>query len=349
MNKFIIFNGKSIGDASPYFIFDESVTITAYNLPPDIAVRFEKAVVALISESDAPPKCDCILSYDLPDVIGHVPLRCESCHEEDGYVQLTSDNPTIILDFPRKEYIRAFFVNRYTSERIQDAATLISLYSTVNVYATTAPTPQPRTPSNIGCAPFCPPTPDWAIDCETMGWTQPPENYPEEWFTAVSDCGKVTAIDATTDPPTATTEPSQVIGYLLEEPKWWANKAVRDCCGELLGYGMPNEGNDCPSCCTDPIQVTPPPQIPCQYKYYFYSTNSDQLQGITPMDFNNIPSMVKDAITHFLTYDPGTDESGLPLGEVVVLDYIPQYGYVALDVNEVMPICDKYKVKVPLI
>ena len=285
VSKKLLYGADSVEPNSVYFSINKPYNIVALNLDNCTAVRFEQAITEL-APMPTSTECLCVYNISKPDILGFVPLKCESCNEEDGYVQITADNPSIILEFPQNTPLRAYFVNRYTGERLDKPEDLVLLKTQkVSIMATLNVSAEPRTPSAIGCAPFCPPKADWAVDCNTMGWTEIPDCYPEEMFEKIEDCGTVTAINVDAEGNvTSDKEDPKFVGYLLKEPKWWANMPVRDCCGELIGYGMVNEAQDCPPCCTTPVQITmtQPPVIPCDTVYVI--GNPDYEAGSSEQD-----------------------------------------------------------------
>lgn len=268
VSKKLLYGADSVEPNSVYFSINKPYNIVALNLDNCTAVRFEQAITEL-APMPTSTECLCVYNISKPDILGFVPVKCESCNEEDGYVQITADNPSIILEFPQNTPLRAYFVNRYTGERLDKPEDLVLLKTQkVSVMATLNVSAEPRTPSAIGCAPFCPPKADWAVDCNTMGWTEIPDCYPEEMFEKIEDCGTVTAINVDAEGNvTSDKEDPKFVGYLLKEPKWWANMPVRDCCGELIGYGMVNGAQDCPPCCTTPVQITIAQSLACDIVY----------------------------------------------------------------------------------
>ena len=269
VSKKLLYGADSVEPNSVYFSINKPYNIVALNLDNCTAVRFEQAITEL-APIPTSTECLCVYNISKPDILGFVPLKCESCNEEDGYVQITADNPSIILELPQNTPLRAYFVNRYTGERLDKPEDLVLLKTQkVSIIATLNVSTEPRTPSAIGCAPFCPPAADWNIDCETKGWTEIPNCYPADWFEEIKSCDGVSSITAKCDGTfETTTTPSEHLGYLLKEPKWWACNAVYSCDGALIGYGMSNQCNDCPPCNPDKVEsiiedcVDPTPPTP---------------------------------------------------------------------------------------
>lgn len=255
VSKKLLYGADSVEPNSVYFSINKPYNIVALNLDNCTAVRFEQAITEL-APMPTSTECLCVYNISKPDILGFIPLKCESCNEEDGYVQITADNPSIILEFPQNTPLRAYFVNRYTGERLDKPEDLVLLKTQkVSIMATLNVSAEPRTPSAIGCAPFCPPTADWVIDCETLGWREIPNCYPADWFEEIKSCEGVSSITAKCDGTfETTTTPSEHLGYLLKESKWWACNAVYDCYGDLIGYGMANQCNDCPPCSPDKVE-----------------------------------------------------------------------------------------------
>lgn len=241
VNRELLIGKDKLNPYSDFFMMPtKSSAISVYNLPEGTEVRFQ---AGFFDDSVLEKLCKCFIPpAESLKYVGSIYLRCPSCNEDESYVRATNDNPFIILDSPQAwgHPIRAVLVNSFTGEPfdISDPVAQAELEK-VRVYIHFDVGYEAKTEEERGCTPFCPPEGDWEVTCDVIGWTEDDlkgsmKAYPKDELVKIESCAGVTA-------------DSQVLGYLLKESKSWANKAVYDCDGGVIGYGMANEA-DCFPC-----------------------------------------------------------------------------------------------------
>lgn len=289
LNRALLIGGDKVAAYSQFFVLpNKTAAVSAFNLPDCYEVRFQ---IGFFDDKITEKYCKCFLPPEVAGkYVGSVYLKCPSCNEEDAYVRVTNTNPFIVLDTPQAlgNTIRAVLVHSVTGEvfDVSDPVAQEEL-AKARVFIHFDVDYEAKTEAERGCVEFCPPLGDWNIDCETLGWTEIPNCYPADWFEEIKDCGKVSSIDIAANGVITLDKADKVrLGYLLKEPKWWACNAVYDCYGNLIGYGMQNQCNDCPPCVPDKVaasieQPPTPPTPPepqhntCDYKGELW--NNDKL------------------------------------------------------------------------
>jgi len=101
-----LFDATSDSLTSPRFAIDAQVTLVGYGLPPGGVVTLEAVLYADSSSPNTSSGCTPVLcSGPLPQIVATTPIMCCA----GSPVQLTSDNPVIVLASPQATWLRAVY------------------------------------------------------------------------------------------------------------------------------------------------------------------------------------------------------------------------------------------------